>query len=800
MLDDIRYALRALRKNPGFASAAIVTLALGIGANSAIFSVVKAVLLDPLPFDRPHELVVALETNPVQGVRRANVSYPNFVDWRRQARSFESLAALGYTTSTLTGDDGRAERLRVGRASRGLFETLGVQLAHGRLFSEEEQRPGGDPVALLTHALWRGGFGGDPDIVGRSVALNGETHTVVGVLPAGFDFPSDEVALWIPLEQQADQMSNRAVHTLYVIGRLQEDVSLDRAHTELRSIAARIQAVYPDEDPGHSVDVVSLHEEVVGDVRPALFILFGAVGFVLLISCANVAHLVLARAAARRREIAVRAALGSGRWRVVRQLLTESVLLAAASGAAAVALAVWTADLLAARLTEFLPRAAEIDVDGGVLVFTLVVSALTGILFGLVPALRSSSPDLRAALVERAANMPVGRERLRGALVVGQVAVSLVLLIGAGLMARSFWRLWHVDPGFDPQSLLSMTVSLPGSNIASGEEVIAFYDELQWRLEALPGVRSASAVNALPISGGDAHGQLTIEGRPFAPGAAPGVSFRRILPNYFRTMGIPVIQGREFDGRDGDVEPFVVIINERMALRYWPAGDAVGSRIKVGPAESEPWLTVVAVVGDVRNEGLDIEPGLASYEPHRQRPWSTMNVLLRSDVDPLNLVPIVRKEVAALAGGVPLYDFTTLPHRIATSLVGRRFQAMLLGLFAGMALLLAAVGVYGVIAYSVSRRTAELGVRVALGADPAKIVALVLRQGAWLALTGIVLGLFAALAVTRLLRGLLVGIAPTDAVTYSAAAALLLAVALLACYVPARRATAIDPMEALRHE
>lgn len=799
MLSDLRHALRSLRQ-PAFALVVITTLAVGIGATTAMFSVVNGVLLSPMPYPDAKSLVVIREVNPRQQGDPFDVSYPNFLSWREQSESMQGLAAVGTGPVTLRGGGVGAERVVGGRASQDVFETLGVQPVLGRTFTVEEQTPGGEPVVLLTYALWQNRWAGDPTVLGRSVSLSGNPHTVIGVLPPDFTFPSDEVLLWRALGTEADQMRNRAVHTLLAVGRLKPGVTLSSAKAEMEALAARVQASDLGSDPDHGVTVVPLLDEVVGDIRGLLLVLLAAVGFVLLIACANTADLLLTRATTRRREIAVRAALGASRARVIRQLLVESLVLATIGGLVGVALAFWGVDVLVTNLPESVPRAEEIGVSGRVLAFTLIVTLFTGVAFGLVPALVSAAPDLRDSLTERCPTAPKGAPRVRDGLAIAQIAISLVLLAGAGLTLKSLWRLQRVEPGFDPSRLLTLTVSLAGSELRDAEEVTAFYTSLRERLERLPGVRAASAVNALPISGGDSHGQLTIEGRPFEPGAAPGASYRRILPRYFQTMGIPLLEGREFTDRDGVEEPFVAIINQTMARRYWPGGGVLGGRIKVGPAESEPWLTVIGVVGDVNNEGLAAGPGLATYEPHRQRPWSTMNVLVRTAGDPLEMVALVRDEVRRSGNDLPVYNITAMPQRISASLATQRFTAMLLLLFAAVALLLAAGGVYGLVLYSVGHRTHEFGVRMALGAARWDVAHLVLRQGMVLAGAGTILGVVAAFGLTRLLAGLLFAVEPADPWTFVLVAGVLWAVALLASYIPARRATRIHPMEALRCE
>ncbi len=800
MMQDLRYAVRSLWNRPAFTVVACLTLAIGIGANTAIFSLVHGVLLNPLPYPDAERIVVLHEQPAPAESELYEVSYPNFLDWRRDSRSFTQLAAFTLATATLRGGDMPAERALVGYASDELFGMLGVSPVVGRSFTPEEHVGGGEAVAILTHRVWQDRYGADRAVVGRSISVSGTPHTIIGVAPQTFEFPTDDLQLWMPLERLADQMQNRAAHMLDVLGRLRDGVPREVAEAELQTVTARIEDAYPGEDPSHSVVVVPLLDEMVSDTRGMLIVLFGAVVFVLLIACANVADLLLVRASTRRREMAVRAALGADRWRVIRQLLVESLVLAIAAGVIGIVIAFWGVEVLLPYLPESIPRVAEVGVNGPVLAFTLALTLVTGIGFGLVPAVTSARPDLHGSLTQREASSAGGKPALKSALAIAQVAISLVLLVGAGLTIKSLWRLQQVDPGFEPEHLLSLTVSLAGSELREVEQVTAFYDELRDRIEAIPGVQSASAVNTLPVSGGDSRGQLTIDGRPFPPGRAPAVSFRRIQPNYFRTMQVPLLEGRDFTVRDGVDEPFVVIINETMARRYWPDGSPIGSRIKVGPSEHEPWLTVVGVAADLKNEGLAAGPDLATYEPHRQRPWTTMNVLVRTAGDPLALVPVIRDEIRRAGTDLPVYNITTLRQRISASLATERFTVMLLMIFAGIALLLAIIGVYGVISFSVSQRTREFGIRMALGAARRDVARLVLRQGVILAFVGTLIGVAAALGFSRLLVGLLFGVEPTDATTFVSVAMILLLCASLAAYLPARRATRVPPMEALRYE
>ncbi|HEU0173606.1 MAG TPA: ABC transporter permease [Blastocatellia bacterium] len=800
---DLRYGARMLLKNPGFALIAVITIALGIGANTAIFSVVNAALLRPLPYEESERLVVLYETNPQQGRDEMNVSYLNFADWRAQSKSFDQLAACLYGGMVLTGKDELA-RLQIAAVSADFFAMLRVKPLRGRIFLPEEDKVGGAPVVVVSHALWQSRFGGDEGLIGRQITLDGKSRTVIGVMPPNFAFPpGDQTEVWIAIGSLANQMrqlQNRGVHMLTVVGRLKPDVTLQQAQTELATIDNRIQQQNPDADPGHGVSVISGYESLTKNARPALLTLVVAVGFLLLIACANVANLLLARAETRQKEIAIRAALGATRGRIVWQLLTESLLLAVVGGAVGLLLAAWGVDALAGGLPEDFPRAKEIGIDRVVLGFTGALSVLTGLIFGIIPALTRAKPALNETLKEGGrTGAAFGRGRMRSALIVTEVALSLALLIGAGLLIKSFWRLTQVNPGFQSDHLLTMNVSLIGEKYKETGQVISFFREIPLRLGALPGVKAVSAVSVLPISGGDGNGGLTIEGREFPPAQTPSASFRRILPNYFSAMGIPLKQGREFNERDTGEEK-VVIINESMARRFWPEGDAIGKHIKVGPPQNEPWLTIVGVAGDVRNIGLEADARLATYEPHAQRPWNSMTLAIRTETDPLSLSAAVRGELRAMEKGLLIRALSTMDERIRLSVAPRRFNMALLAVFAALALLLAAVGVYGVMSYTVTQRTHEIGVRMALGAQSGAVLKLIVGQGLKLALIGVTIGLAAAFALTRWMEDLLFSVRPTDSWTYGVVAALLMVVALFACWIPARRAAKVDPMVALRCE
>jgi putative ABC transport system permease protein len=800
LLQDLRYGARMLFKKPGFTLIAILTLALGIGANTAIFSVVNAALLRPLPYEESERLVVLYETNPQQGRDEMPVSYTNFADWRAQSQSFEQLAGYLSGGMVLTGKDEPAQ-LQVAAVSADFFAMLRVKPLRGRVFLPEEDKVGGAPLVVVSHGFWQSRFGGDEGLIGQQITLDGKSKTVVGVMPPNFALPpGDQTEVWLALGTLADGMQNRAVHLLTTIGRLKPDVTLQQAQTELATIANRIQQQYPAADPGHGVNVISGYESLTKNARPALLTLLVAVSFLLLIACANVANLLLARAETRQKEIAIRTALGATRGRIVRQLLTESLLLAVAGGAIGLLLAAWGVDALTGVLPDDLPRAKEIGIDRVVFGFTGALSVLTGLIFGIIPALTRAKPAINETLKEGGrTSAAFGRGWIRGALIVSEVALSVALLVGAGLLIKSFWRLTQVNPGFQPDHLLTMNVALISEKYKETGQVISFYRELPARLGALPGVKAVSAVSVLPISGGDGNGNLTIEGRDFPPAQTPAASYRRILPNYFSAMGVPLKQGREFNERDTGAEK-VVIINEGMSRRFWPDGDAIGKRIKVGPPQNEPWLTIVGVAGDVKNIGLEASPLLATYEPHAQRPWSAMNLAIRTETDPLSLSTAVLGELRAMEKDLLIRNPSTMDERIRLSLAPRRVNMALLTVFAALALLLAAAGVYGVMSYTVTQRVHEIGVRMALGAQVNDVLKLVIGQGMKLVSCGAVVGLLAAFTLTRWMEDLLFGVRPADLWTYGVVASLLMLVALFACWLPARRATKVDPMVALRCE
>ena len=807
---DLRYGVRMLGKSPAFTAIAVLTLALGIGANTAIFSVVNGVLLHPLPYEDPDRLVVVWNELPQEGLPQLWFSEPELIDYRQRQQSFEGMAAFSGGGGNLTGS-GEPLRVTAANVSANFFPLLRVDAFLGRTFTPEEDTPRNDRVTVLGHGFWQRRFGGDPTIIGETVSLSDNPYTVVGVMPSGFAFPDGDVDLWTPLAIDTADPNGRGSHYLRVLARLKSGVTFEQASADMHNIAKQMEQDYPDyyrPDRAWNTYLVPLHESEVGEVRPALLVLLGAVGFVLLIACANVANLLLARAAVREKEVAIRAALGAGRLRIVRQLLTESVLLALVGGAAGLLLAFWSLRVLVALGPENLPRLEEIGIDAGVLGFTMGVSLLTGIVFGLVPALHASRPDLHDALKEGGRSAAgAGHHRLRGLLVVSEVALSLVLLIGAGLMIKSFYRLLQVDPGYRTENVLTFRLSLPSARYAEDHQVLGFYRRLQEKIAALPDVRAAGAVSHLPLGGAYSSGSVFVEELPPNSPNFPFGYFesdrRYATSGYFRAMRMNLLKGRLLEESDHAEAPLVAVVDESFARRAWPAEpDPIGKRVGVNlTPDGEPlWRTVVGVVRHVKNYGLDTEGRGQIYFPHAQFPIQTMFVTVRMGGDPVVAQAAVRNQVAALDPSLPLFNVATMEERLAESVAQDRFNMQLLGIFAAVALVLAAVGIYGVMSYSVSQRTHEIGIRMALGAQPADVLKLVVRQGMVLTLIGVAVGLAASFALTRFLSSLLFGVSATDPATFAGVALLLAAVALLACYIPARRATRVDPLVALRYE
>ncbi|HSB12386.1 MAG TPA: ABC transporter permease [Blastocatellia bacterium] len=816
LIQDVRYGSRLLIKRPGFTLVAVLALALGIGANSAIFSVVNGVVLQALPYKDPDRLMMVWNRRPLfqgqAGSPEFPVSAADFIDWRDRNRSFEQIAAFHTQPMNLTAS-GEPESLGGVRASASLFPLLGVEAKLGRTFAPGEDQPGAGRVVLISYGLWERRFGSDPDIVGQQINLNDEPYTVIGVMPRGFQFPRKgelpagfqfprQADLYTPLAWTPAQAANRGRDYLAVVARLQPDVTVTQAQVEMDGIAEQLKQQYPQNNAKKEVFIVSLHQQAVGKVRAALLVLLGAVAFVLLIACANVANLLLARAASRQKEIAIRTALGASRIRIIRQMLTESVLLSLAGGVFGLLLSLWGIDVLLAISPSNLPRVDSISVDARVLAFTFVISLITGIVFGLAPAVQASKPDLGDALKEggRASSVGFRHNRFRSVLIVSEVALALVLLVGAGLMIRSFVRLLNVDTGLDSNNVLTVDVGLPRGKF-TGQQQVAFFQQTIERLQNLPGVESAGAVYPLPLSGAEEGMGFGIEGRQAPTGEAFNAGPRWVSPDYFKAMRISVVAGREFTDRDTSDAPRVVVINEAMSRRYWLDEDPLGKRIAFDGTNAGPnWRQIIGVVRDVRHTSLDSAPKPEIYIPFPQFPSFFMTLVVRTTGDPLSLVGAIRGEVLAIDKNQPISNVHTMEQLVSDSVAQRRFNMLLLGVFGAVALVLSAVGIYGVMSYSVAQRTHELGVRMALGAQTSNLVALVVRQGMVLALFGVGVGLAAAFALTRLMSSLLYGVSTTDPLTYSLIGLLLAGVALLACYLPARRATKVDPMVALRYE
>ncbi|MEW6209480.1 MAG: ABC transporter permease [Acidobacteriota bacterium] len=803
---DLRYAVRMLLKKPGFTVVAVLTLALGIGANTAIFSIVNAVLLRSLPYPEPDRLVQVWETFRPQDVMVTSISPHNFADWQRENQSFEQLASYSYTTFTLTVDD-QPEPVRGLRVSADFLSVMGVRPDVGRDFLREEDAPGKNRVLILSHALWQRRFAGDEQIVGQTIPVNGETFTVIGVMPRGFAFP-DSIDLWTPLGLDMNRIE-RGTSFLFGVGRLKKQVTIETAQAEMSAIAASLEQLYPNTNTGCGVNLVALHDQLVGDVKLRLWVLFGAVGFVLLIACVNVANLLIARAVTRHKEIAIRIALGGSRWRLIRQFLTESALLSVIGGGAGLLLAMWGVDFLVAASPVQLPHAGEIGVDGWALAFTALASLATGLVFGIVPALQATRPDVQETLKETGQSVTAGiaRNRLRKTLVVAEIALALILLACAGLLINSFLRLQRVPTGFDPKNVLTMRISLPRSRYAEPHRQAAFFEQVLQKISALEGARSVGATNDLPFSGSRSHTSFSIEGRPSAaPGESPNSDFRTVSPDYFNTLGIQLLRGRSFTERDTKDSPAVVVINEEMARRYFADEDPIGRRIQIGNPEEirrhgkALSREIIGIIRDVKHWELKERGEAELYTPLTQMPDSTMFLAVRGDERVANLVGAIRDAVRTLDPHQAVSNIRLMEERLSYSIATERINTVILGFFAVVALLLAALGIYGVMSHAVTQRTHEIGVRMALGAERRDIFRLVVGQGLTLAVIGVALGLAASLALMRFLSTLLFGVEATDPLTYTGVSLILLVVAMLACYLPARRATRVDPMIALRYE
>ncbi len=800
---DIRYAFRNLLKRPGFTVIAVVTLALGIGANTAIFSAIHALLLKPLPFPELDRVVAIWDKLPSRGLMHNEVAMANYLDWQAQNQSFEQLAVYRWWSANLTGVD-TPERIQGFLVSANYLDVLGMKPIMGRNFTPEENQPGKDAVAIITHSLWQRRFGGDPNIINKTVTINSIVRTVVGVTPERFNFPKG-AEIYAPLPMTPEVMSSRGNHSYYVFGRLKPGVSIESAQADTDNITARLAQQYPETNTGWGATVFPIVADTVRLYDTPLWVLMGAVGFVLLIACANVANLMLARASGRRKEIALRAALGASRWRIIRQLLTESVIVALIGGALGVLIGLWGIDALRAGnpgdAAKFAPGWDRLGINTPTLLFTLGLSLLSSIVFGLAPALQVSKPDLNVALKEGNWQMSGSSHRLRSSLVVFEVALSLMLLIGAGLLARSFLSLLKTNPGFNPDNVLTLNLVLPGAKYREQPQRATFYDDLVQRVKAYPGVESAAAVNYLPLGGANSSDSYLVEGEPEpAAGDEYDGRYRVCTPDYFRTMGIPLLKGRGFTDQDKAGATPVIIVNETLARKHWPNQDAIGKRIRFyGPSERARWMEIVGVVADVKHElNLPVTPEY--YLPHAQDPWSAMVLVARTSVEPGSLSSALRQQVWAIDKDQPVFDIRTMQEVRSMSVALYSFSSVMLAIFAGVALLLASGGIYGVMAFAVTQRTQEIGIRMALGARALDVLNLVVRHGMKLALLGIVIGLAGSWALTRFMEKLLVDVQPTDLLTFSVVSAFLLAAAFVACYLPARRATKVDPLQALRYE
>ncbi len=808
LLKDIRYGLRSLLKHPAFTAIVIVTLALGIGATTAIFSVVNTVLLRRLPYPQAERIVAIQELN--EAGKRVQVTSANFLDWRAQNTVFEHLAAIFTRNSNLALAD-QAERIELAVTSANFFSVFGTKPQMGRFFLPSDEVAGHAPIVVISHSLWQRRFSGAAEIVGKPITLDGKSYTVVGVAPAGFQYP-DKTEAWLPplrlapeLNDRMDVTQVRGLGFLSAVALLEPGVSITQAVNEMETITARLRQQYPATNNRRFNRVVSLHNHLVGETGSMLMLLFGAVSFVLLIACANVANLLLANAASRQKEMAIRAALGASRWRVMRQLLTESTMLALAGGAIGLFLAMWGVDLMTKLLPQDFPRLSEINLDWRVLAFTLATSVLTGILFGLAPAFQISKTRVQESLKEsgRGSSGSSRHSRLRSLLIVVEVALSVVLLVGAGLLFRSFIQLQSVNTGFTPQQVLTLGLSPSGANYTRDSDYTSFYSQVMERISAMPGVQAVGSINTLPLSKGPTAG-YRIEGRPpVTTDKWPGANYRSVSPGYFRAMNIPVMQGRAFTERDKDTAPLAMIINQALARRDFPNENPIGKRINLGPtdASGQPiWFEIVGVAANVRSLELGEEPVPEFYLSSKQNQFEDMSVVIRTAVEPADLISEVRRAVAEVDKSAPVSDIKTMEHIVSDAVTQPRFNLFLLGLFGGIALLLSAAGIYGVTAYSVTQRTHEFGIRMALGAQVGDVLKMILGQGMLLISAGIVIGVLASFALTRLLKSLLFGVSVTDPLTFIAITLLLMLVALLACYIPARRATKVDPLVALRYE
>ena len=808
LIQDLRYGARMLVKSPSFTLIAVVTLALGIGANTAIFSLVSAVLVRPLDYQEPERLVMVWESDATIGATGDTPAPGNYADWKTQNRVFEDMAALDLRPFNLTGD-GEPERVMAFGVSHNFFPLLGASPVMGRNFLPEEDKPGANKVAVLSYGLWQSRFGGEQNILNRELLLNGEKYTVVGVMPQNFQFAMTGIKLWTPIALTAEQLSDRDLHHLNVVARLKPGVTVQQADADIRAITERIAVAYPEQAEGLSASVVTLHEQFTGGIRRPLLMLLVAVGFVLLIACANIAGVLLARSAARGREMAVRAALGASRWRIVRQLLTESLLLGVAGGVLGLLLAMWTLAFLQQLIPAGMREMRALTLDLPVLGFTLLISLLAGVVFGLAPAIQASKTNLNDALKSGTGRtgFGVGQRWLRSAFVVTEIALSLVLLVGAGLLIQTLSKLRGQYSVLQPESVLTLRTQLSGGQYREHQQKVAFYDQVLARVKTLPGVAAAGFTTAAPFTGMTSNG-LSLEGREADPNNNWNAIHRQISPDYFRAMGLALKQGRPFNERDDERATPVAVVNETMARQFWPSEDALGKRFKVGaPDDPTPWLTIVGVVADMRQVGVDAPVKAEMYVPYWQAghpiPYTLFtprDLIIRTTGAPSSIVPAVRQAIREVDPNQPVANVRTMDEVLGRVTAQRTLGMQLLTAFAVLGLLLAALGIYGVLSYFVVQHTPEIGVRMALGAQPADVLKLVIGKGMKLALAGVAVGIAGAFALTRLMESLLFGVSAIDPLTFAGVAVLLTTVAFLACYLPARRATKVDPMVALRYE
>jgi putative ABC transport system permease protein len=813
MFQDLRYGGRMLLRQRTFTLAAIIALALGIGANTAVFSVVNAVLLRPLPYRDADGLVMIWGNLFKLGMERMGARAAEYHEYRQQTRVFAETAAFDNLSFNFTESGSDPERIAGARVTVSLFPLLGAQTVAGQLFTSDQEQVGSDQVVIVSHGLWQRRFGGDPNLIGKTISLDGRSRTVVGILHAGFQFPHQSFPfakpadLFVPLTFTPEQIAQRSGRfENYVLARLRPGVTLEQARAQMSLFAQTIEQYYRgpnNADGGWRITVEPLQQVVVGRSRQMLLALLAMVGLVLLIACANVANLLLARAVVRQKEIAVRLALGASRLRIVRQLLTESVLLAVLGGGLGLLLARWGIKALVRLDPDSLPRVGEISIDGSVLAFTVATSMLTGLLFGIMPALQASRPTLSLTLKDAGPGLIGGwrRFQFRHLLLVAEVALTLVVLVCAGLVINSFVRLLRVNPGLNPNEVLTVGISLSPTKYADRLQIAAFYDQLLVKVGTLPGVQSVGASSIVPLSGRAIEDPFSIEGRPLDPNRLTVAGHQNVTPELFRTLGIPLVQGRDFNSGDTADAPPVAIINETMARTYWPDQNPIGQRIKLGaPNAPGNWMAIIGIVRDIPHRGLDSLPEPDWYWPQSQLPNRTMTLFVRGPIDPASLAAAIRRQVQAIDPAQPVAGFGSMNEVISSSIAPRRFTMLLLTIFAAVALLLAATGVYGVMAYALAQRTREVGIRMALGAQAGDVIRLILKQGLTLTLAGIAAGIAGAIAAARAMSGLLYGVSATDPVTFVTISLLLLAVALLACYLPARRAAKVDPVNALRNE